>query len=209
NYFKIAWRNLWKNKTFSLINIIGLAIGTLCCLYIVFYVADQYSYDKYYKDAKDIYRITCTLTLTGTTENLATISPPIAPAMKNDYGEVKQYARVVNTIGVKEHLLRYKEKSFYENKMLFVDSTFFNLFNYHFVKGNPKNALATPYSVVLMQSVADKLFGNEDPLGKLLKIDDSYGKHDYRVTGVIDKSLGKSSIDANLFISMNSGGIGD
>jgi len=208
NYFKTTFRNLWKNKTYSFINIIGLAIGTLCCLYILLYVEDQYSYDKHHNNAKDIYRITTSLSLTGDKHNNATASPPIAPAMKNDFGEVLQFTRVINTIGIKQHLLRYKEKLFYEKDAVFVDSTFFDVFTYHFSKGNAKNVLAAPYSIVLLKSVADKLFGNENPIGKLIEIDNAYGKHDFKVTAIVDESLGKSHIHANLFIAMNSGGIG-
>ena len=209
NYLKTTLRNLWKNKTYSFINIIGLAIGTLCCLYILLYVENQYSYDKHYTNAKDIYRITTSLSLTGDKHNNATSSPPIAPAMKNDFAEVKQFTRVVTTIGVKQHLLRYKEKSFYEKDAAFVDSTFFDVFTFHFINGDAKNALTEPYSIVLLKSTADKLFGKDDPLGKTIEIDNAYGKHNFRVTGVVDESLGKSHIHANLFITMNSGGIGE
>ena len=209
NYLKTTFRNLWKNKTYSFINIIGLAFGTLCCLYILLYVENQYSYDKHYANAKDIYRITTSLSLTGDKHNNATSSPPIAPAMKNDFAEVKQFTRLVTTIGVKQHLLRYKEKSFYEKDAAFVDSTFFDVFTFHFINGDAKNALKEPYSIVLLKSTADKLFGRDDPLGKTIEIDNAYGKHDFRVTGVVDESLGKSHIHANLFITMNSGGIGE
>src|SRR6476619_3317393 len=98
NYLKTTLRNLMKNKTFSFINIIGLAIGTLCCLYILLYVEDQYSYDKHHKDAPNIYRITTALQLPGDKHNNSTSSPPIAPAMKNDFGEVLQFTRVIPTI---------------------------------------------------------------------------------------------------------------
>src|ERR1700728_1334118 len=113
SYLKTAYRFLLKNKTFSFINIFGLATGTLCCLYILLYVQDQYSYDKYQKHAKDTYRITTDLVLTGDKHHGAASSPPIAPALKIDFPEVQTYTRVVKTdmLGSKEHLLRYKEKS--------------------------------------------------------------------------------------------------
>ena len=211
NYLKTTLRNLWKNKTYSFINIIGLAIGTLCCLYILLYVEDQYSYDKHHKDAQDIYRITTSLSLPGDKHTNATSSPPIAPAMKNDFPEVKQFARVITTggLGAKQHLLRYKEKSFYEKDAVFVDSTFFDVFTYHFTNGKAVNALKEPYSIVLFKPVADKLFGNEDPVGKVIEINNEYEKHDFKVTAVVDESLGKSHIHANMFITMNSGGIGE
>ncbi|MEO7766431.1 MAG: ABC transporter permease, partial [Ferruginibacter sp.] len=210
NYFKTTFRNLWKNKTYSFINIIGLAIGTLCCLYILLYVEEQYSYDKHYDHAKDIYRINSKLTLPGGEHNNSTSSPPIAPAMKRDFGEVQQFTRVIKTrgFGVKQHLLRYKEKSFYEKETAFVDSTFFDVFTYHFNNGIPAKALTEPYSIVLLKPISDKLFGNEDPIGKSIEIDNAYGKHDFKVTGVVDESLGKSHIHANLFITMNSNGMG-
>ena len=209
NYLKTTFRNLWKNKTYSFINIIGLAVGTLCCLYILLYVEEQYSYDKHHTNAKDIYRINSVIKLPGDKHNNATASPPIAPAMKNDFGEVRQFTRVVGTIGIKQHLLRYKEKSIYEKEASFVDSTFFDVFTYHFVYGNATKVLTEPYSVVLLQSTAAKLFDKEDPVGKMIEIDNAYGKHDFKVTGVVDESLGRSHIHTNMFITMNSGGIGE
>lgn len=210
NYLKTTFRNLWKNKTYSFINIFGLAIGTLCCLYILLYVEEQYSYDKHHKNAKDIYRINSALQLSGEKHTNATASPPIAPAMKNDFPEVQQFTRVIQVgkLGSKQNLLHYGEKSFYEKKAVYVDSTFFDVFSYHFTNGSPSKALAEPYSIVLMKPIADKLFGNIDPVNKIIEIDNGYGKHDFKVTGVVDESLGKSHIESNLFITMNSGGIG-
>jgi len=209
NYLKTSIRSLLKNKTFSFINIIGLAVGTLCCIYILLYVEDQYSYDKHHNNVQDIYRITTALSTKGEQHNVATASPPIAPAMKNDFPEVKQFTRVVTSIGVKQHLLRYKDNSFYEQDAVFVDSTFFDVFTYHFANGNSTKVLDEPYSVVLLKPVADKLFGKEDPVGKVIEIDNAYGKNNFKVTGVVDESLGKSHIHANLFITMNSGGFAE
>lgn len=211
SYLKTAFRFLLKNKTYSFINIFGLAAGTLCCLYILLYVHDQYSYDKQHKDDSRIYRVTTTLGLPGDMHHMASASPPIGPAMKNDFPEVENYTRVLTTdkLGAKEHLLRYKEKSFYETDALVVDSTFFNIFTYHFVYGTPDGALNEPYSIVLFKPAAEKLFGGENPVGKMINIDNSYGKHDYKVMGVVDAAAGKTHIKANLFITMNSGGIGE
>src|SRR6476659_5979459 len=97
NYFKIAFRFLLKNKTFSFINIIGLSTGTLCCLYILLYVQDQYSYDKHYKNDKDIYRINSLLDSRGVIHNMSTASPPVAPALKNDFPEVQQFTRLIGS----------------------------------------------------------------------------------------------------------------
>ena len=210
NYLTTALRNLRKNRTFTLINVAGLAIGTLCCLYIVLYVENQYSYDRQHPHAGDVYRLDTQLRMSGQTTTGATSSPPIVPQMKKDFPEVEQFTRVVQTsmLGAKEHLIRYKEKAFYEKDVDFVDSTFFNVFAFHFTSGTPATALAEPYTVVLLKPTADRIFGNEDPLGKVITIDNAYGKHDFKVDGVVDESLGKSHIHANIFITMNSNGMG-
>src|ERR1700744_6407307 len=125
SYLKTALRFLLKNKTFSFINIIGLAAGTLCCLYILLYVQDQYSYDKHHRDGKDIYRITTSLGSTGDKHNMATVSPPIAPAMKRDFPEVLQFTRLYSSdlFGNNSNMLVYKDKSFNESGLVYVDST--------------------------------------------------------------------------------------
>src|ERR1041385_9555211 len=121
NYLKTAFRFLLKNKSFSFINIIGLATGTLCCLYILLYVEDQYSYDKHENNAADIYRVTSQLTLPGDKHNISTSSPPIAPAIKRDFPEVEKFTRVVSDFNAGKHLLHYKDKLIYEDKPLYVD----------------------------------------------------------------------------------------
>jgi putative ABC transport system permease protein len=211
SYFKTAIRFLLKNKTFSFINIIGLATGTLCCLYIVLYVQDQYSYDKHHKNVNDIYRVTTTLQLTGDNHNNSTSSPPIVPGLKNDFPEVIQYARAVGAagFGAPKTLLTYKEKSFYQEGLVYVDSTFFDIFNYHFANGSPVKCLNEPYTAILLKPVAEKLFGNENPIGKIITLNNGFGKHDFKVNGVIDESLGKTNIQGSIFVAMDSGGLGD
>ncbi len=111
-------------------------------------------------------------------------------------------------IGIDKHLLKYKNSSVYETNPFYVDSTFFDVFSYHFVAGN-RNALMKPYTVVLLKSTADKLFGSTDPMGKIITMDNVQGITNFTVTGVVDESLGKSHLHANLFITMNSGDNGD
>ncbi len=207
SYLKTAVRFLLKNKSFSFINIFGLAVGTLCCLYILLYVQDQYSYDKHHKDVQDIYRVNSDVNLTGDKHHNASTSPPIAPAIRRDFPEVVEFTRHVGIGG--KNLLKYKEKSFYEEKFAYVDSTFFTVFSYHFVYGkNTPDLLAQSYSIVLQKSVSDKLFGNEDPINKVITISNQDGKHDFRVAAVVDNSLGKSVIEDNIFVTMRSGGTG-
>ncbi|HVX48900.1 MAG TPA: ABC transporter permease [Chitinophagaceae bacterium] len=211
SYLKTAVRFLLKNKIFSLINILGLTLGTLCCLYILLYVADEYSYDRQHKNAEDIYRIDVHSISKnrGYEDDWSTTVAPVAALMKRDFPEVEQFTRVVPFLGIDKQLLAYKNKSFYETDAVYVDSTFFDVFNFHFVIGNPSSALLQPYSVVLLKPVADKLFGRENPVGKTISIDNQDdGKHDFVVQGVIDESSGKSHIHANMFITMNSGKVG-
>ena len=208
NYIKTSLRFLLKNKTFSLINVIGLAIGTLCCLYIVLYVKDQYSYDRQFDHASDIYRITTKLKTTGDQHTMASTSPPIAPAIKNDFPQVLQFTRFIPTLGADEHLLAYKDRSFYEKDAWLVDSTFFDVFNFHFEAGAIEHSLSAPNSIVLSLPVAARLFGNENPVGKTITLNDSWGKNIFTVTGVVDETKTKSSIHASMFIRMNPNGFG-
>lgn len=206
---KSGIRNLWKNKTYSAINITGLVVGTVCCLYLLLYVGEHYSFDTHHEDNENIYRINTTLKSSDNTAILASASPPIAPALDKDFAEVVQSTRVVNTFNVKKHLLLYEEKSFYEEKMHYVDSTFFEIFSYHFVYGDSETALKEPNSVVLFESISQKIFGTENPVGKTIIIDNSYGKSPFKVTGVVNESLGKSHLQTNILLTMNSGGLGE
>lgn len=210
NYFKTALRSLLSNKVFSGINIVGLAIGTICCLYIIAYVTDQYSYDRHHQQAEDIYRVNSVIDMsTGVMKNAAS-SPPIGPTMRLEFPEVLECTRVVPTdrLGAKQHLLRYQDKSLYEKAAVYADSTFFNVFTYHFVYGDGRHALDAPYTVVLLKSLSDKLFGDINPVGKVIEINNAYGLHGFKVTGVVDDKLGKSHLQSSIFMAMNSGGMG-
>src|ERR1700753_648873 len=98
NYLKLAWRNLTKSRTFGFINIFGLALGTLCSLYIILYVQDQYSYDKQFNRASDLYRLTTIWTVQDNKGNWPTVTAPVAPALKQDFPQVEEYTRVIPAI---------------------------------------------------------------------------------------------------------------
>src|SRR4030095_12452760 len=134
NYFKIAWRNIWRNKSFSFLNILGLTAGTVCCLYILLYVKDQYGYDAHHDDAGSIYRIRTVIEPKDGTPgfNSAASSPPIAMGLKMDFPEVVAATRVVYFTNGGNILLSMvgSDNSFYEPKGYLVDSTFFQVFTY-------------------------------------------------------------------------------
>jgi putative ABC transport system permease protein len=166
------------------------------------YVGDQYSYDKYHRDAEDIYRVNRINTGQHGRFNVGITATPLGPALKKQFPEILLYARVSPFIGVDKHLVSWQDKRLWEKDAFIVDSTFFDLFTYRSVRGDLHKALTDPYTVVLSRSFADKLFGNFDPIGHTITIDNTWGKHDYTVMGVAE-SPGKSHIQANIFITMN------
>lgn len=210
NHLKIAVRTLWRHKTFSGINLLGLTLGTICCLYMVLYVQHHYGYDQHHENAEQVYRITSELTLGDSKEamNMATCSPPIPLAMQADFPEVLVATRACQPIGVAQQLLRVNEDVYFEDAGYYVDSTFFEVLQYHFVEGRSTTALVAPFSVVISQTLAKRLFGNESALGESIAIGDWGEAAPFKVTGVIDYSLGDSHLHSHLFMSMNSSDVG-
>ncbi|HMQ89519.1 MAG TPA: ABC transporter permease, partial [Flavilitoribacter sp.] len=154
NFLKIAFRNLFKNKSFSLINIFGLTMGTACCLYILFYVQDQRSYDLQHHDSENVYRVITDLELPGEkTMHMATCGPPVATAIKAEFPEVEEAARVCSPPGVAQNLFRVGDKVFYEKKGFLADSTLFRVLDYQFVAGDPLHALDNPFTVVISENL--------------------------------------------------------
>lgn len=214
NYLKIAFRNLVRHKMFSSLNILGLTVGTVCCLYILLYVKDQFGYDNYHKDAENIYRLQTNILHNGGDQpmfNSGTSSPIIAPTMKKDFPEVVEYTRVLNFFTAKNNLLGVegKTETFIDDKGFLVDSTFFNVFTYQFVEGAPEHSLDAPYTVVLSKTIAEKLFGQEKAINKRIKVGNNLNTTTLTVTGVYDDSFGKSHLRPSFLVSLNSGGLGE
>lgn len=178
NYLKIAWRNLWKNKLFSLINISGLAVGVTCCVLIFLYVSNELSYDKYNERADRIFRFTSICFQPKKTEYFATTSPIMSQRIKETFPEVEQFVRIVPT----RRTISYQDKKFYDSKIFYADSALFDVFTFQMLQGDAKKALATPYSVVLTETSAKKYFGNLDVVGKMMKLSDTIN---IMVTGLI------------------------
>ena len=213
NYLNIAIRNLVKNRLYAALNIFGLTIGTICCLYILLYVQDERSYDKHHQAAERLYRVTSELKFPDSKDakRLSTCSPPIIPAMQAEFPEVETSTRLVDPapFGIERYLFKVGDKVFYENKGYIVDSTFFETFDYHFIVGNPKKALNAPQSIVISEALAIKLFNTTDALNKTLQVTGQVDEETYKVTGVFDNSLGKSHLMPDFFTPMNSRGMGE
>ncbi len=180
NYLKIALRNFKIHKGYSFINIAGLAVGMACCLFILFYVLYEFSYDTFHEDADRIYRVAMEFRAKDQpVKYAATTPPPVAPAILDNFSEVEYAVRITQGSGIVKH----GEKQFFEDRIFYADQSFFNVFTFPIIKGNPETALKEPYTAVLTESIAEKYFGSEDPVGKTISI--NY-QRDYKITGVVE-----------------------
>lgn len=199
NYFKIAWRSLARNRAFSAINIIGLAIGLASCMLISLYVLDELSFDRYNEKASQIVRVVFKGTMQGGKINEAHVMPPTAQALKADYPEVLAATRLRQG-GFPKVVLGDKEYS--GDNLALADSNFFQVFTLPLIKGNAKTALLEPNSLVITQKLADKYFGKADPIGQIVNFKGD--STNYKVTGVIEKVPQNSHFHFDIFASMAS-----
>jgi putative ABC transport system permease protein len=168
NYFKTAWRNLMKNKTFSFINILGLTIGITVCMMIYLFIMNEFSFDNFHKNGDNIYRVMRGFESDGKTGRVAYLSGLHAPALLNDFkGQIVKAVRV----GENDNLFTVGTKSFHEKKELDVDTDFFSLFSFPLIKGSPTTVLKDLNSAVLTESTAKKYFGSVDnAMGKIIML---------------------------------------
>lgn len=197
NYLKIALRNLLKHKAYSFINIAGLAIGMTCCLLILLYVQNELSYDQFHQDADRVYRIA------WHSGNPQTRTPhPMAQAMVKDFAEVESAVSLSPIWGPgltrPRFAVRYGDQRFEEREVFSADSTFFEVFSFPLLKGEAKTALRSPMSLVITEDIAKKYFGDEEPLGKVLTINNEV---DLKVTGVIQNIPPTSHFHFDFLIS--------
>ncbi len=172
HFFRTAIRYLIKRKTYSVINVAGLAIGIASFILIMIYVMDELGYDRYHERADDIYRIAQLYDFEGVGENSASLPFPVAFTLKNEYpGLVDNICRVFN-FQAPRSLVEYEEQKFNERRFFFADSTFFEIFKHQFVQGDPATALDEINAVVITESMARKYFGDEDPMGKVLDFEE-------------------------------------
>ena len=200
NYLKIATRNLLKYRFISFINLFGLTLGLTCCLLISTYIVNELSYDKYNANADHVYRVERTFINpeTGAINlKLAAIAPPAGPLLKNDFKEIQQVTRLLQNSPTP---FRFEEKKFNEPNSYFADEHLFDVFNVQVTKGNPKKALVDPYSVMLSEDLAKKYFGGDEPLNKVLRMNNQF---DLKVTGVYKSFPTNAHLHPELMISFN------
>ncbi len=208
NYLKIALRNLIKNKLFSAINISGLAVGLACALFILLWVREEIGFDRFHKNADDIYRVNWDFKWNNNEGVGPGTPPPLAARLGNEIPEVAAATRV---FPVSKMIVRYENKFFNEPLIRGADANFFEIFSFGFLSGNSQTALAEPNSVILTDKIAAKYFGNEPALGKILTLGEEkliFGKRRYhnvfKVTGVVKSPPRNSHLQFDLLTSMAS-----
>lgn len=179
NLLKIAVRHIRKHLGYSLLNVLGLTLGITCALFLIIYVSDEISYDRYLVNADRIYRVSSKITETDDqfTWNVAQI--PMGPQVVQDYPEVESFVRFIN---MPRGLYKFEDKEFIEENFYYADSTVFNIFTYKVIRGDVKSAVKDPKKIVLTKKIASRYFGNSDPIGKTI----TEGSNTYEVTGIIE-----------------------
>lgn len=194
NYLKIAVRNILKNKVQSFISISGLAVGIAACLLIALYVANEESYDSFNKNADRIVRATMIYTVNGARTETAYTGTKLLPAFERNFPEVESGVRFYDTRAT----VKYGSHIFDEPRFVFADSTFFKVFSFRLLRGDPSQVLARPFSIVLTVSAAKKYFGDADPVGKTLRVN---ANRDYTVTGVVQDCPANSQVKFDFLAS--------
>ena len=200
NYFKIAWRNLKRNKFISFINLFGLTVGLCCCLLITVYILNELSFDRYNKNAANIYRIERTFLNAETgalSLELGAVAPPFAPLLENDFKEIKKVTRI---LPAGTSAIKYGQNIFNQDNVFFADENLFDIFDFKVTKGNPAKSLNDPYSVMLVEETAKKYFGSDDPMNKVIRLNNQY---DFKVTGIYKELPANSHWHPDVMISFS------
>jgi putative ABC transport system permease protein len=198
NYFKIAVRNLWKHKAFSIINILGLTVGLTAGFLIFLYVSFELSYDNFHSKADRIYRVVADIKTPTEVLHAGGPSWAVAPHLKLDFPEVEQAVRVA---GDDNLLIKRGDVMFTEADVLWADSAFFKVFDFKLIKGDPETALNEPLSMVMSESAAKKYFGKEDPMGQTVLMGGD--ANPAKITGIMEDMPENSQIKGTIVLSMS------
>lgn len=198
SYFKIVSRHLWKNRSYTFINLLGLTVGIACCLLILIYVQDEWSYDKWHDNGDRIYRMALERKYPGRSRHYAIIPQSYGASITDELPEVDDYCRLFYFQGA-NMIINQGAETFEENQLMWADSNFFQFFDLPLLAGDKNSALVKPNTVVLTQSQAEKYFGSENPIGKVLDI--AQNDQDLEVTGVCADLPDQTHLAFNMLIS--------
>lgn len=194
NFLLVAFRNMRRSRMYSIINILGLAIGLATSLFITIYIIDELSYDKHFANWENIYRVQMRALLNGTEMEINTIGSPAALAIKKEIPGVISTTRFIN----RGMIVKVGDNVYSESRIYYADSTFYNIFSYKIIDGDKVELLNKPNTVVLTQSTSKKYFGDKNPVGEIIKIDGV----DYKVTGLVEDCKRASHFHYDLLASM-------
>jgi putative ABC transport system permease protein len=209
NYLKVAIRQLLKNKIFSFINIIGLSTGIACCVLLALFIQDEFSYEQHFAGHERVYRMYTKFVMNGKEETFARTSPPIVIDLAHELPEIESVTRFVSPPEVEQNIVRYGDKVFYEKSAVLVDSSFFDVFPYELKEGDPSTVLDAPSTVVISETLNDKIFGDKSGVDELLVINSGRSVDTFRVTGIVKKTPLRSHVNADFYMTMNSNGWGE
>lgn len=212
SYFNIAWRNLKKNKLFTVVNIFGLTAGLASCMLICLYIYDEFSYDTHHPNVERLYQVATIFKQADEDHKSAGTNYGTVEAMKDEFPEIESFTRFVSLFVDDKTMIEYTNGQeriiHYENKGYLADERFFDFFQYDFIEGSPDFALERPNSIVISKEIAERFFGSEPALGKTLHVEsNTNGNDDFEVTGVYKPSKTPSHIDAKFLISYKGGSL--
>lgn len=203
NYFKIALRNLWRNKIFSLINISGLALGIATYIFILEYVSYENNYNRFHQNLPNLYRTLFEAEINGKKLTYPYQPPGLAPIAKEQFSQVKNYCRIADGIGV--GIVTYKGEaemlSLRQDDVMYADGSFFEMFSFPILQGNAKE-LYKPNTVAISQKESLKYFGKQNSIGKILTLHNQFGKHNYSVVAVYQDFPSNSDIQGTMIFSI-------
>lgn len=201
NYLIIAWRSLRKHFTYSLINILGLGLGFATFLLLSTWIRHEISFDRFHEKSTLIYRASLEYGFGGQISKTSVSPTALLPAIQKNFAEVETGVRLYNASGWNSFILRKDDKVFQENRFYYADSAFFDVLSFHLIEGNPKTALTQPNSMVITQAMAKKYFGNDNPMGQIIEVNN---RKEYTVTGIIEEVPSNSHIQFDFIGSFSS-----
>ena len=184
NFLKTSFRTLWKHKFYTLFNVFGLSIGITGAFLISLYLHHELSYDSSYKRSDDIYRLGIEYNFSGKIDRFCNVARPIGPKFKSEFPEVEEYTRLAGVNGLYTHqaMIEFNNRSVKTDKIFYADSSYFKIFDHDFIAGLANEALVEPNSIVVSESLSKRIFGQEDPMGQMLRLDDG---NQVKVTAIV------------------------